>query len=545
MDASPRRPRTHALLAAALVATLAAGADGQTRLATRRVAQGLTAPLYATSPPGDRERLYVVEQPGRIRVVEDGVLLPAPFLNLPNATSTGGGQGVLGLAFHPDHAANGLFYVYYTGPVAGGGRADSILARFQALSPYAADPASETVLLTQAQPYPNHNSGNLQFGPDGHLYVGMGDGGSQGDPGCRAQDGSTWLGKILRLDVDAPGPYGIPADNPFVGDPAVRDEIWALGLRHPWRFSFDLQTGDLWIADVGQDALEEVDFAPTGGPGGANFGWRVMESTACHDDTGCVPAPPPCGDPALALPVHEYPHTEGRCAIVGGYVYRGCAIPDLFGTYFYADYCTARIWSFRYDGAAVTDLQERTAELGVSVGGHSVDLITSFGQDAHGELYLCDQGGEVFVIEPAGPVPTAYCTGKTSSLGCVPFVCSTGTPSVTATGAFSVLARQVVPGEAGFAIYGFAKANLSFHGGRLCVKVPFRRLLPAKLALPLDPPPCTGVMKRNFNNLIQSGSDPLLTAGQTVHVQWRQRDGLDPSLFGDNLTDGLAFVIQP
>ncbi len=534
---------TRITLVVMLAATVVASA--QTRLTTRRVAHQLTAPLYVTSPPGDPDRLYVVEQNGRVQVVENGVPASPPFLNVPGATTTGGGQGVLGFAFHPDYQNNAQFYVYYTGQVAGGGPADAIVSRFTALSPYAADPTSETILLTQAQPYENHNSGNLQFGPDGYLYVGMGDGGSQGDPECRAQDGTTLLGKILRLDVDRGDPYAIPPDNPFVGNPAFLDEIWAYGLRHPWRFSFDLQTGDLWLTDVGQDALEEVDFAPAGGPGGENYGWRVMESSACFDATGCTPTPPACGDPSLVLPIHEYPHTEGRCAITGGYVYRGCAIPDLFGTYFYADFCTARIWSFRYDGATVTDFQERTAELGVSQGGFSIDLITSFGQDARGELYLCDQGGEVFVIEPAGPVPTSYCNGKTSSQGCVPFICAAGTPSVTSTGSFSVRARQVVPLESGFPIYGFGKTMLPFHAGTLCVKAPLQRVLPAKLATSGDPLPCQGVMKRNFNNYIQSSIDPLLTAGQTVFIQWRQRDFLDPTGFGDNLTDALTFVIQP
>jgi len=373
------RPLSPRAVVVAAVLLLSAASSVHAQVGTRLVLADLDQPVRLVSPPGDR-RLFVVEQPGRIRVFgldggDRGV-----FLDLTGRISAGGERGLLGLAFAPDYAASGRFFVDFT-DLAG----DTRLVRYTvSADPDRADPASADTLLTVMQPYGNHNGGHLEFGPDGWLYFGLGDGGSGGDPGNRAQDGQSLLGKLLRLDVS--GPVALPAPgNPFVGSPP-RDEIWALGLRNPWCFSFDRLTGDLYLADVGQSSREEIDIAPAGS-GGLNFGWRLMEGTACFNPaTGC-------NDGSLTLPVHEYTHggTPFRCSISGGYVYRGNAVPGLQGTYLFADYCSRQIWGLRWTAqeglASVTEL---TAAL-TPPGGYA--SISAFGQDADGELYILDYGG--------------------------------------------------------------------------------------------------------------------------------------------------------
>jgi glucose/arabinose dehydrogenase len=359
-----------------------------------RVASGLDLPLFVTAPPGDRQRLFILEQvTARIKSLRGSEVLSTPFLDLgPRVGNGGGEQGLLGLAFHPGYAQNGFFYVNYTD-----NDGNTVVARYQVSSdPDAAIFESEQILLRVDQPYSNHNGGMLAFGPDGYLYLGLGDGGSANDPGNRAQDGGTLLGKLLRIDVNGGSPYAVPPDNPFVNEPAVRDEIWALGLRNPWRFSFDRQTGDLFIGDVGQNAWEEIDFQPAGSPGGQNYGWRVWEGnhrTGRDGLSGVVPE--------VTAPIHEYNHEGGRCSVTGGYVYRGDSIPELRGTYFFADFCSGEIWSFRWDGMQMTEFQDRSAELDP---GEGLDLgnISSFGEDGAGELYITDlYGGEVFkIVDP-------------------------------------------------------------------------------------------------------------------------------------------------
>jgi len=271
-------------------------------------------------------------------------------------------------------------------------------------NPDLADPKSARTVLTVAQPQLNHNGGMLAFGPrDGYLYISLGDGGGANDPGNHAQNRNSLLGKMLRIDVDRRDPglgYAIPPTNPFKGVAGTRDEIWALGLRNPWRFSFDRLTGDLYIADVGQSAREEVDFQPASSKGGENYGWRCMEGNACTGLTGCT-----CNAAGLTLPVFDYTHAQG-CSITGGYVYRGCAIPGLSGTYFFADFCSNRIWTFRVVGGKAVGVQERSAELAPG-GGLGIQSITSFGEDGRGELYLTDlYGGELFKIVPRAAGPT-------------------------------------------------------------------------------------------------------------------------------------------
>ncbi len=359
---------------------------------------GFSQPVLAVSPPGDLQRLFVVEQGGRIRIIKNGATLATPFIHFGTVASGGlgltassGERGLLGLAFHPNYASNGYFYVNYT---AASGGATTIRRYTVSANPDVADTTSGLTLLTISQPFTNHNGGCIQFGPDGKLYIGTGDGGSGNDPQNAAQTPTTLLGKMLRLDVDIPAPY-IPSDNPYFGSTSTLQEIWHFGLRNPWRFSFDRQTGDIYIGDVGQNAWEEISFQPAG-VGNLNYGWRCMEGNACTGLSGCT-----CNSAALTNPIHVYGHGAG-CSVTGGYVYRGSQICGLQGTYFFADYCTTNIWSFRYTGGAVTQFTNRTTEL-EPVGAPTINSIAGFGEDAAGELYILDHNdGEIYKIELAG-----------------------------------------------------------------------------------------------------------------------------------------------
>ena len=347
------------------------------------IVSGLNFPLYLSAPPGDLSRLFIVEKGGVIRIVKNGALLPSPFLDISARVSTGSEQGLLGLAFDPDYASTGRFIVHYT-DAAG----DTQLSSFQVSSdPDVADPGSEAIILTADQPYDNHNGGQVLFGPDGFLYLGLGDGGSAGDPEGRGQDLSDLLGSILRIDLRTSAPYTVPPDNPFVGVVGASPEVWSYGLRNPWRFSFDRATGDLYIADVGQGNFEEVDIslAADGAGKGVNYGWNRMEGAHCYS-SGCSPS-------GLAQPALEYSHGEG-CSITGGYVYRGSAVPALQGQYFFSDWCRGWVRSFRYSGGSATELTEWPS---LRTGG----TIVSFGEDAAGEVYVVESGGRVSKIVPA------------------------------------------------------------------------------------------------------------------------------------------------
>lgn len=353
------------------------------------VVDGLDTPVYVTAAPGDFEdRLFVVEQGGLVRVVQGGELLAEPFLDLTAEVTSEGEQGLLGLAFHPVYDFNGWFFVNYTDL-----NGDTRVVRYSVSSdPNVADESSAFDILLVEQPYENHNGGMLAFGPfDDYLYVGLGDGGGTGDPESNAQDPSTLLGSMLRIDidgVDADDPYYIPFGNPFGSVQEFRPEIWAFGFRNPWRFSFDRQTGDLYIADVGEESLEEVSVQPASSDGGENYGWRRMEGTNCFNPaSSCNPQ----GN--LVLPVYEYPHAEG-CSITGGYVYRGDALPELRGRYLFADFCEGWVRSFELVGGVATDVQDHSDEL--APGGN----VVSFGEDNEGELYIVDRGGAVYRIVP-------------------------------------------------------------------------------------------------------------------------------------------------
>ena len=345
--------------------------------ALEEVASGFTQPLLVTHAGDASGRIFVVQQNGVIYAVENGVRAAAPFLDVSGLLgSSSGEQGLLGLAFHPNYTENGRFFIYYTAP-----GDDSVIAGYQvSADPSVADAESRTELLSFAQPYQNHNGGHIAFGPDGYLYIGTGDGGSGGDPENSGQTLSTYLGKLLRIDVDRIGvdngePYAIPDDNPDLGAEAL-PEIWAYGLRNPWRFSFDRETDELFIGDVGQNKIEEISYQPANSAGGENYGWNIMEGDECFNDAQCDTA-------GLTMPILSYDHGQGR-SVTGGYVYRGETIPELTGSYIYAD-INGKVW------VASREADTWTSELMTETG----RTITSFGEDEAGELYLVDYAGAV------------------------------------------------------------------------------------------------------------------------------------------------------
>ncbi|WP_426430774.1 PQQ-dependent sugar dehydrogenase [Winogradskyella sp. HB-48] len=328
------------------------------------------------------DRLFVVEQDGIIKIVNsDGTIETTNFLDIDDRVrSIGNEQGLLGLAFHPDFATNGYFFVNYTN-----NSGDTVISRFSRIgvSPTIADPNSELIILTYSQPFSNHNGGELQFGPDGYLYISSGDGGSGGDPQNNSQNLNSLLGKLLRIDVNnssASNPYDIPADNPFVGDANARDEIWAYGLRNPWKFSFDSMNNDLWIADVGQNAREEINQVASTSAG-LNYGWRCYEGNITYNTSGCP------SSSTLTFPVSEYSHSGGRCSITGGYVYRGSTYPNMVGTYLFGDVCTQEIGYLKFENGSWNSTFE-------SFSGNWV----AFGEDINGELYVSSLGGSIFKV---------------------------------------------------------------------------------------------------------------------------------------------------
>jgi glucose/arabinose dehydrogenase len=366
------------------------------------VASGIPGAVFAAAPAGD-SRVFVVERAGRIFVVQSNGTT-STFLDIRTRIGTLGEGGLLGLAFPEDYAESGLFTVYYTNT-----SLDSVVSRFEvSANPNVADAGSEEELLFIDQPdgpnFQNHKGGTIHYGPDGFLWFATGDGGSANDPNENAQNAQSLLGKMLRIDVGpvfAPGSqpvagevYRIPADNPFVNT-APRDEIWALGLRNPYRWSFDRDTGDIWIGDVGQGLIEEIDFEAATDPGGRNYGWDVMEGTSCNT---IDPAPaPPCNAPSLTLPIHEYGHSASRCTIIGGYRYRA-DLSAINGLYFFGDFCTGEIWTFDPASEAIID---RTAQLGAAAGGDFT--LVSFGEDGFGRVLIVNRNvGTVHRIRPVG-----------------------------------------------------------------------------------------------------------------------------------------------
>jgi glucose/arabinose dehydrogenase len=346
-----------------------------TSVTLTKVAGGFNHPVAITHAGDGSGRLFVVEQAGVVKIIRNGVVSAIPFLDITSqVTPAGGEQGLLGLAFPPGFTARNSFYVNYTNRT---GVGNTVVARFAvSADPERADPASRAELLTITQPFANHNGGQLAFGPDALLYIGSGDGGNGGDPLGNGQNTSVLLGKILRINVlSGDAPYTIPAGNPFL------NEIWAYGLRNPWRFSFDRLTGDLYLADVGQNLVEEIDFQPAGSGAGANYGWNIMEGDRCFAD-------PACSSSGLTLPVAQYLHGSGDCSVTGGYVYRG-STAALGGIYLYGDFCSGRIWGLQRSGTAWDNKLFNDTTLSIS----------TFGEDEAGELYLADYAtGDIYRI---------------------------------------------------------------------------------------------------------------------------------------------------
>jgi glucose/arabinose dehydrogenase len=409
-----RLPRAHRSALLSVVLAVFGAVPASAAVSLRPVPVTLDQPLFLTHA-GDA-RLFVVERAGRVLVLDSALTPSAPrvFLDIRSQVSVNVERGLFSMAFHPDYATNGLFYINYTN-LAG----DTVIARYRvSADPNRADAGSATTLLLIDQPAANHNGGQLQIGPrDGHLYIGMGDGGGFGDAPCNAQTttGGQLLGKMLRLDIRqniaTPPFYGIPSDNPFRAalDPqgTVADEVWAVGLRNPWRFSFDRLTGDLFIGDVGQDRREEVDFEAAGSPGGRNYGWKVMEGTSCFSASGCPAGTPSCNDPALIRPIFEYPHPEG-CSVTGGYVSRGARAPELRGAYVFGDYCSGDVWTLRRNTNGVW---QRTEVANVGSG------LASFGEGVNGELYLMVGDELMELMSDAAPLAVPLARGTTGHLG--------------------------------------------------------------------------------------------------------------------------------
>jgi len=378
----------------------------------------LSAPVDVQHAPSDDDRLFVVEQVGRIRLLDlsNDTFLRTPFLDLTDDVNYGGERGLLGLAFHPNYATNGEFFVHYSRD----GDGDTTVSRFRVseADPNVANATSEEVLLRVNQPFGNHNGGQIAFSPvDGYLYIALGDGGSGGDPDNYGQNPRSLLGKMLRIDVDSGSPYAVPADNPFVDDPNTRDEIWALGLRNPWRFSFDSLSGDMYIADVGQNKFEEIDYQPADSTGGENYGWRVLEATDSFNP-GTAWGPGVRTAPLYEIP-QDPPATLYGESVTGGYVYRGCALPDFQGRYIFADYDNDWVASFRVVDGQVTDIVNHTSVMNASIPGE-INRPTSFGVDARGNMYLVDHNerrpvndGRLYRIvstNPPNDPPTARVT---------------------------------------------------------------------------------------------------------------------------------------
>ncbi|HEX5011886.1 MAG TPA: PQQ-dependent sugar dehydrogenase [Planctomycetota bacterium] len=512
-----RIPLLSALALGALCTALPA--QTPTPLNTIKVAGSVNKPLWVGQAPGDDTRLFVVQQKATpsIQIFKAGVKNALPFLDLTGKVNTTGNErGLLGLAFHPDYANNHFFYVDYTSNLAG---SPTIIERYTALDADTADPNSGLPIFTSiADPQDNHNGGNIRFGPDGKLYLGLGDGGNFNDTGTghvaggNAQATNVMWGKMHRLNDDG----SIPTDNPFFGDANYVQSIWDIGVRNPWRWSFDRETGDLWIGDVGQDAHEEIDFEPFAS-GGHNYGWRCMEGFSCTGLSGCV-----CNDAALTLPIHDYGHGGGKCSVTGGYVYRGPALPDWNGIYFFADYCTAQVWSLVYDGVTAT-VTERTAELAPG-GGLSLNSITSFGEDNDGELYVCDQGGatgtgEIFKMVPEGPF-----TGLGHALAGVngkPVLWGEGTLQTGSAGALNM--RDIAPSAPGALFVSLSEGSASFKGG-IVVAVPLVALVAV-------------VSDANGELQLAWPSWPLVPSATTIVFQGAFMDAA--AVKGVSLTNGL------
>ena len=373
------------------------------------IADGYKKPVFITSYPNNAKLLYIVEQAGLIKIINDGKKLSRPFFDINkrvvNPNRPGDERGLLGFAFHPNHTNNGKFYINYMD-----NDGNTIISEFSTNSELRANHKSERIILKLKQPYGNHNGGDIQFGPDGYLYISIGDGGKAGDPLNAGQDLSSLFGKIIRIDIEQK-PYGIPKSNPFFGQKDKREEIWAWGLRNVWRFSFDKQTGDKYLADVGQNKWEEVNFEPASSKGGLNYGWRIMEANHCYDPKENCPTeglikpiieyPNDANHPAFAFRIIEelsFSETDVEgCSVTGGYVYRGQKIKSMQGQYIFGDYCSGNIWTLKVVNGKAINFKNRTEEINIG-GGEFTTYISSFGQDSDGEIYIIDYNGGIYKL---------------------------------------------------------------------------------------------------------------------------------------------------
>ncbi len=373
------------------------------------IADGYKKPVFITSYPNNAKLLYIVEQAGLIKIINDGKKLSRPFFDINkrvvNPNRPGDERGLLGFAFHPNHTNNGKFYINYMD-----NDGNTIISEFSTNSELRANHKSERIILKLKQPYGNHNGGDIQFGPDGYLYISIGDGGKAGDPLNAGQDLSSLFGKIIRIDIEQE-PYGIPKSNPFFGQKDKREEIWAWGLRNVWRFSFDKQTGDKYLADVGQNKWEEVNFEPASSKGGLNYGWRIMEANHCYDPKENCPTeglikpiieyPNDANHPAFAFRIIEelsFSETDVEgCSVTGGYVYRGQKIKSMQGQYIFGDYCSGNIWTLKVVNGKAINFKNRTEEINIG-GGEFTTYISSFGQDSDGEIYIIDYNGGIYKL---------------------------------------------------------------------------------------------------------------------------------------------------
>ena len=443
--------------------TLATYAPSWERIIDTQV--GLNTPIDIVVRPGD-PRWFVVELVGTVRIWDGQEILATPFLDVSSVISMDGLSGLRGFTFHPQYETNGYVYIWYDFRDINQNTFIG-LARLErsASQPDQVDPASFTEIFTAPQENRGHGSSRVEFGPDGMLYAMLGDGGLPMDPACNAQNHLSTMGSMIRIDVDSAFPYAIPPDNPFVGDPLVLDEAWHLGFRHPWRWSFDRATGDLWIGDVGQSAWEEVNLAPAG-VGGLNFGWSVKEGTDCFLQSACPPSALPCADPGYTDPIFQYDHGQG-CSITGGFVYRGTALPYMYGRYVFSDFCSGTLWSLGLIGTRVTDTRMHTPGM-PSLQGGSVDSPVAFAEDHTGELLVIDYAGsEVFRLVPEC-LARPYCQAEPNSLGLSAQLTSSGLPDISEND-FTLHALDLPPQTFGYLFMGPDRARIPLGSGLLCI----------------------------------------------------------------------------
>ena len=495
---------------------------------------GLVDPISMASIPGD-DRLFLVEREGQVRVLRDGAIESTLFLDFPAPLAITAATGLRAIAFHPSYAANGFVYCWYDAPSPTGAIVDAVLGRMtrSTVQPGTVDPMSLVEILRAPQANFGHACGSLEFGPDGYLYVLLRDGGNPGDPGCNSQDPSSLMGSLMRIDVDSAFPYAVPADNPFVGDPMIRDEVWHRGFRHPWKWSFDRATGDLWIADVGQATREEIDFARAG-LGGLNFGWKVMEGTTCFNTSGCPAGVAPCGDPSYTPPFYEYDHSLG-CSITGGFVYRGSELPHLRGHYLYADYCSGRVWSLRRSPLGqVESFTERTAQF-QPAGGGSLTAPVAFGEDGFGELYVIDYADkELYRIGRLEAV-TSFCLAAPNAAGAVGARSAAQGSTSLAANDLGFRVTGLPPASFGLFFYGSEATSVRSGNGYLCVGGSLFRL-------PVAQANGSGVLTLSVNSSVPPLSAGVgeVTAGSTWAFQCWYRDVGGPLGSVYNFSDALS-----